>query len=177
MAIFIHRFIGALALDADAFEDIEHDRHANMQSILVVTAVCLAGGWAALSSGRAGIDSWVGGTIIALGAWLVWAGFIASIGTITIPAPETRSDLPELLRVLGFATAPGVFIALTALTPAAPAVTALVGFWMLCASVIAVRQALDYRHFARAIAVCTIGSILTAGLLALVGIALTRTVH
>jgi len=177
MALFFHRFFGALALDSDAFEDIEHDRHANMQSILVVIAVCLAGGWAAMGSGRAGVDDWVSGTIIALGAWLVWAGFIASIGTMTIPEPETHSELPELLRVLGFATAPGVFIALAALTPAAPVVTAIVGFWMLCASVIAVRQALDYRHFARAVVVCALGSILTAGLLALIGLAFTRTVH
>jgi hypothetical protein len=177
MALFLHRFIGALALDADAFEDIERDRHANMQSILVVIAVCLAAGWAALGSGRAGGDEWISGTIIALGAWLMWAGFVASIGTITIPEPQTRSNLPELLRVLGFATAPGVFIALAPLAPAAPLVISLVGVWMLCASVIAVRQALDYRHFARAVAVCVLGSILTAGLLGLIAIALTRTVH
>jgi hypothetical protein len=177
MAIFIHRFIGALALDSDAFEDIEHDRHANMQSMLVVIAVCLAGGWAAMMSGRIGVDGWVSGTIMALGAWLVWAGFIASIGTMTFPEPETRSELPELLRVLGFATAPGVFVALAALTPAGPLVIAIVSLWMLCASVIAVRQALDYRYFARAVAVCVLGSILTAGMLALIGIVLTRTVH
>jgi hypothetical protein len=177
MAIFIHRFIGALALDSDAFEDIEHDRRANLQSVLVVMVVCLAGGWAALGSGRAGVDAWVGGAIVALGAWLMWAGFIASIGTMTIPEPETRSELPELLRVLGFATAPGVFIALAALTTAAPLVTAMVGCWIMCASVIAVRQALDYRHFARAIAVCVLGAILTAGLLALINIVLATTVQ
>ena len=177
MTVFIHRFMGALALDRDAFEEIEADQHANMQSVLVVSAVCLAAGFAAMVSGRAGLGAWVSGVIISLGAWVVWAGFIASVGTITLREPQTRSNLPELLRVLGFATAPGVFVALAALAPAAPLGIGLVAIWVLAASVVAVRQALDYLDLRRALAVCVIASLVAASLVALVSVLLTRTVN
>lgn len=163
MTLFFRRFIGALALDAGAFEDIERDRHAAMQSVLVVTLVCLAGGLAAKALGLAGLSGFVTGTIVSLGAWLVWAAVMTTLGTMTVPEPQTRSDLPELLRVLGFASAPGVFIAFAALPSAAPLVLVIVMAWTTAATVIGVRQALDYRSTPRAIAVCVVSWLLSFG--------------
>ena len=60
-------------------------------------------------------------SVVSLGAWLVWAVSILALGTGPLPERQTRSDIPELLSVLGFASAPGVFIALAAMPPAAPA--------------------------------------------------------
>ena len=47
MTLFFRRFIGALMLDADAFEDIEAHRDADMQSVVVLLMACGAGGMAA----------------------------------------------------------------------------------------------------------------------------------
>ena len=46
--------MGVLVLDAGTFEEIEADRHAAMQSVVVVLLVCLAGGVAALGLGLTG---------------------------------------------------------------------------------------------------------------------------
>jgi hypothetical protein len=78
----------------------------------------------------------------------VWAATIATLGTTALAEPQTRSSLPELLRVLGFAAAPGVFIALAAMPAVAPIVLVVVAAWMIAAAVVAVRQALDYRSTA-----------------------------
>jgi hypothetical protein len=175
MARFFRRLIGALALDAGIYEDIEADRHATMQSVIVVAAVCVAGGiaWTGL-----GLDAgaFASGAIIALGTWLVWAAIIVTLGTTALAEPQTRSNVPQLLRVLGYAAAPGVFVVLAAMRSVAPWILVLVAAWMVAAAVMAVRQALDYRSTRRAIGVCVISLLITASMLAGFGVLFSRTV-
>jgi len=173
MTLFFHRFFGALVLDSVAFEDIERDTHAAMQSVMVVMAACLAAGIGTIGLGIVGISGFVTAVIIALGAWLVWAGIIVALGAYTLAEPETHTDVRELLRVLGFATAPGVFIAFAAMRSVAPIVVAIVMVWMIAAAVIAIRQALDYRHTARAAMVCVIAWLLSIGMLAAISAVFT----
>ena len=158
--------MGALALDAGAFEDIERDRRADMQSVLVVLSVSAAAGLAAIGLGLAGPAGFVAGAIVMLGAWVLWVAAIAAIGTVTLAEPQTRSDVHELLRVLGYAAAPGLFLALAVMRAAAPIVLAIVAVWMIAAAVLAVRQALDYRSTVRAAAVCVIAWLLSFGVFA-----------
>ena len=174
--LLFRRFVGALALSPAAFEDIEADRLAGMQAVLVVMAVCLAGGFGALGFGAIGPLGVVIGAVMMLGAWLVWVGIIATIGTVTLPEPQTRSNVRELLRVLGFAAAPGVFLAFAAMRAAAPIVIIVVAAWMIAAAVIGVRQALDYKHTRRAVAVCTIAWLLSFGMMAGVALIFSRPV-
>jgi hypothetical protein len=155
------RFLGALVLDAGAYENIEADRRSAMQSVVVVMAVCAAGGVGAIGFGLTGVAGFVTGVIVSLGAWLVWAVTIVAIGTGPLAEPQTRSDVPELLRVLGFSAAPGVFAAFAAIPPAASIVIVVVAAWMIASAVVAVRQALDYRTTTRAVAVCVAGAALS----------------
>jgi hypothetical protein len=175
MTLFFRRFIGVLVLDAGAFEDIEADRRAGMQSVLVVMAVCLAGGFGAMGFG-AGLNGVVVGAVVMLGAWLVWVGIIATVGTVTLPEPQTSTNVRELLRVLGYAAAPGMFLAFAAMRPAAPIIAVIVAAWMIAAAVIGVRQALDYKHTGRAIAVCTIAWLLSFGMIVGAALMLSRPV-
>lgn len=163
MIPFLKRFMGVLVLDSSTFEEIEADRHAAMQSVVVVLLVCLAGGFAALGLGLAGVAGFVVGAVVSLGAWLVWATMITAVGTVMLPEPKTRSNLREVLRVLGYAAAPGVFIAVAAMQSVATLVLTLVTVWMIAAAVIAVRQALDYRSTSRAVAVCVIAWLMSFG--------------
>ena len=176
MTLFFRRFVGALALSPGAFEDIEADRRSAMQSVIVVIAACLAGGVGAVGFGAVGVSGFITGGVMVLGAWLVWVGVIAAVGTITLAEPQTRSDAPELLRVLGFAAAPGVFLAFAAMRPAAPIIIILVALWMSAAAVIGVRQALDYRRTSRAVAVCALACLLSFGTMAAVALILSRPV-
>jgi len=163
MTLFFKRFIGVLVLDSSTFEEIEADRHAAMQSVTVVLLVCLAGGFAALGLGLAGVAGFATGTVISLGAWLVWAAAVTTVGTVVLPERKTKSDLTEVLRVLGFAAAPAVFIAFAAMKAVAAPMLVLVTIWTIAAAVLGVRQALDYRSTSRAIAVCVIALVLSFG--------------
>jgi hypothetical protein len=170
------RFLGALTLDPAAYENVEADRRSAMHSVIVVMAICVAGGVGAIGFGLVGITGFVTGAILSLGAWLVWAVTIIALGTGLLAEPQTKSDLPELLRVLGFAAAPGVFIAFAAMPAAAPIVLVIVAAWMIAAAVVAVRQALDYRSTARAVAVCVAGAALSFGAMSAVGLLFSQKV-
>jgi Yip1-like protein len=96
-------------------------------------------------------------TLAALLGWYVWAALAFAIGTRLLPGPQTHADVGELLRTIGFSSAPGV-LRILALFPQIAGLVFLVStLWMLIAMVIAVRQALDYTSTGRAIAVCAIG--------------------
>lgn len=176
MTQFFRRFVGALALDAGAFEDIEASPAADFQSLLVVIGVCVAGGVGALGLGASGATGVAVATFLVLSAWLVWVGLIATIGTAIMGEPQTHSDVHELLRVLGFAAAPGVFLAFAAMPAVAPLMIALVAVWMIAAAVLGIRQALDYRTTARAAAVCAVAFLVSAGALTMVALLLTANV-
>ncbi len=175
MPRFLMRFLGVLVLDPAAFEDIEADRRAAIQSAIVVATVCLSGGFAAAGLQMAGA-AFVSGALMALGAWLVWVVMIAALGPYALAEPQTKSDFPELLRVLGFAAAPGVFIALAAMRTVTPVVVVVVAIWMVAAAVLGLRQALDYRSTTRAAAVCVISWLLSFGVMAALATLFTRTV-
>ena len=147
-----------------------------MQSVIVVLAVTAAGGFAAMGVGLVGVAGFVTGAIMMLGGWLLWVSLIATIGTTALAEPQTRSSARELLRTMGFAAAPGVFLAFAAMRAVAPLVIAVVSIWMIAAAVVAVRQALDYRSTGRAIAVCALSWALSAGLLIAIGLLFARPV-
>ena len=176
MAIFLRRLIGALVLDPATYEEVESDRRAGMQAMIVVVLACVSGGFAAMGQGLVGPGGLVTGSIVALGAWLVWVSVITTVGTITLPEPQTRSNVRELLRTLSFATAPAVFLAFAAMPSAAPIVLTLVAVWMTAAAVMGVRQALDYRSTMRAVAVCGLGLLVAFGIMFAVWIVFSQDV-
>ena len=171
------RLLGVLVLDPAAFEDIESDRGAAMQSVILVVAVCLSGGFALAGLGAAGPAGFATGAVMVLGSWLVWVTVIAALGTHVMAEPQTRSDLPELLRVLGFAAAPGLFIGLAAMPAVMPLVVVVVAIWMVAAAVLGLRQALDYRGTTRAAAVCVISWLLSFGVMAALATLFTQPVN
>jgi hypothetical protein len=84
-----------------------------------------------------------------------------------MPEPQTRSDYGELLRTIGFASSPGILRILGIVPGLMGIVFVATGIWMLVATVIAVRQALDYHSTWRAVGVCLIGWLVQAIILSL----------
>ncbi len=173
---FVRRFMGALMLDRGTFENVEADRTAGGQAVLVVLLACVAGGLAAIGSTSMTLASFAIGAAITLSSWVVWALLINTIGTQLLAEPQTRSRPSELLRTMGFATAPGVLFAFGAMAVAAPFAIVVGSLWMIATTVLAVRQALDYRSLGRATLVCVVAGLLTFGIVALAGILLGRPV-
>jgi len=157
---FVDRMIRASKLDAHLYEEVEADKGAMGQAMGVVVLSSLAGGIGFMQV--AGPMGMVIGTIGSLLGWYVWAFLTYLIGTKLLPESQTRTDHGELLRTIGFSSAPGIIRILGIIPGIANFVNLVAGVWMLIAMVIAVRQALDYQSTYRAIGVCAIGWIVQA---------------
>ncbi|MEE8368134.1 MAG: YIP1 family protein [Thermoanaerobaculia bacterium] len=155
MATFTERMIGAAKLDVETYEEVEADTTATGQAMLVVVLSSVAAGIGAL--GSMGIVGLLIGTIAALVGWFIWAGLIFIIGTKILPEPQTEADMGQLLRTIGFASSPGILRLLGFIPVLGTALSFAVAIWMLVATVVATRQALDYKSTGRAVAVCAIG--------------------
>ena len=159
------RMIRAAKLDVQLYEEVEADQGAMAQAMTVVILSALAAGIGSANMGPLGM---VIGMIGALIGWYVWAFLTYFIGTKFLAGPQTRADHRELLRTIGFSSAPG-FIRVLGIIPGLRTLVFLVaGIWMLVAMVIAVRQALDYTSTGRAIGVCVIGWVVQALILTVV---------
>jgi len=160
---FIVRFIGVLALDASIFEEIEADGSAWLHALAVVIAAAAGARIAAFELGLDTVGSFLVAAVVALGGVVVWVTAVAALGAYAFARPQTHTNIPELLRTVGFAAAPGVFLSLAIIRPAAPVVVVIVLIWMTATTVMAVRQSLDYFETWRAVAVCVIGALLSLG--------------
>ncbi|MGH7428469.1 MAG: YIP1 family protein [Candidatus Methylomirabilaceae bacterium] len=151
----LKRMVRAAKLDSRLYEEVEADKGALGQATAVVFLASLAAGVGATATD--GIAGLLFGTVSSLAGWYVWAFLTYWIGTRFLPEPQTSADYGELLRTIGFSSAPGVI----RVVGVVPGLTMLIflaaSIWMLVAMVVAVRQALDYTGTLRSVAVCAIG--------------------
>ena len=156
------RIIGVFKLDANTFEEIEHDQGATGQAAIIVVIVALV---SAIGSGiGASLNPELGGTFLSnslvtfigtLIGWVLWSGITYLVGTSVFGG---EADMGEMLRVIGFAFAPQLLGII-------PFIGACIGgIWSLVAGFIAVRQGLDLTT-GKAIATILIGFIVYAALL------------
>ncbi|HNP28665.1 MAG TPA: hypothetical protein PKK23_06450 [Nitrospirales bacterium] len=164
MTPFVDRMIRAAKFDVHLYEEVEADKGAMGQAMGVVVLSSLAGGIGFMQ--EAGLMGVLIGTVGSLLGWYVWALMTYLIGTKLLPEPQTHADHGELLRTIGFSSAPGIVRVFGIIPGVSGFVNLLAGVWMLAAMIIAVRQALDYQSTYRAIGVCLIGWIIQAVLLA-----------
>ena len=184
---FLDRMIRASKLDVSLYEEVEADQSTviikpliiidtvfstNLSSKFKIVAnktTLQAAGVVVLSSLAAGIgaislgaSNFLMAPLISLVSWYIWAYLIYLIGAKLFPEPTTKSDHGELLRTIGFSSAPGL-IRVFGFTPELMSITFIgAGIWMLIAMIVAVRQALDYQSTWRAIGVVVIGFLVQA---------------
>jgi Yip1-like protein len=172
MNVLADRMIRAARLDVDLYEEVEADTRTMGQATTVVVLASLAVGLA-----RFATDGLEGIVVITLGAllgWYVWAFLTYFIGTRFLPEPQTKADLGELLRTIGFASSPGLIRIAGLIQPLQGVLFFVASLWMLVATVVAVRQALDYSSTWRALGVCIIGWLVQGAVLALLLAALAE---
>jgi hypothetical protein len=153
--VLIQRMIRAARLEPALYEEVEHDGTATMQALFVVLLSSVAAGIGNLGLG--GVNGLFGGLVASVVGWVVWSGVIYVLGTKVLPETATEADLGQLLRTLGFASSPGLIRVLGSIPVLGWLVSLVAFFWMLAATVVAVRQALDYTSTARAVLVCVLG--------------------
>lgn len=134
----IDRVIGVFKLDADTFEQIENDQSATTQAALVVLIVALLGAIGGLIGAMVGsgniVMAFIGPILNTFLGWFLWSAVVYFVGTSFFGG---KADLSEMLRVVGFAYAPGVLSII-------PCIGWILGLlWTLAAMVVAIRQGLD----------------------------------
>jgi len=160
MQNYLDRIVRAAKLDINLYEEVEADKGAMGQAIGVVVLSSIAAGIGSI--GTIGLKGVIIGAITALIAWYVWAYMTYFIGAKILPEPQTKADHGELLRTIGFSSAPGLIRVLAIIPGISGIIFAIASIWMLIAMVIAVRQALDYQSTLRAVGVCIIGWVIQA---------------
>ena len=160
----IGRMVRAAKLNVDLYEEVEADRSATGQAFLVVLIFSIS---SAIGLGIYGMIEngpiyllWglLGGVVSNVVAWGLFSFLTYVVGTKLFPGPETSADWGELLRTLGFSTAPGALLVVAFIPLLGGLVALAVWVWMIIAAVIAVRQALDFTT-GRALATCAVGLI------------------
>jgi hypothetical protein len=151
MASFQDRVLGAIRLNPQTFEEVEHDQTATTQAGLVVLAAAVSAGIATRS-----VSMLLGGVVLGLIGWVIVSFLILVIGTRLLPGRNTEADLGQLLRVVGFAQAIGLFSILAIIPYLGDIIRIVVNVWILVAFVIGIRQALDYDDTLRAVIVCVL---------------------
>ena len=150
MGNFFNRIFRAIKIDIDLYEEVEKDKKATLQAAAVVVLASLAAG---VGSIHLGASNFLLAPLLSLLSWYVWAYIIYFIGVKLFPEKNTVSDHGELLRTIGFSSAPGI-IRVFGVTPDLMAVTFIgSAFWMLACMVVAVKSALDYKSLWRAFGV------------------------
>ncbi len=161
---FKERIIRAVRLDESLYEEVEADTGAMQQAMTVVILSSLAAGLGLI--GKVGISGMLMGAISALASWFVWAYLTFLIGTKLLPEPQTKADVSELMRTIGFSSSPGLIRVLAIIPGLSQIVILVASIWMLLAMIIAVKQALDYQSKLRALAVCLIGWVIQTAIIA-----------
>lgn len=140
------RMLRAARLESELYEEVERDLSATSQALTVVVIVAIASGignaLGQILAGRPGaaVTGFIGGIAIAVLSWAIWSGLAYIIGTRLFGGVATYG---ECLRTIGFANSPGVLNVLSFIPVLGGIVAFVVGIWMLVATIVAMRQALD----------------------------------
>src|SRR5260221_5629967 len=97
MAPLTHRLIGAAALDAGTYEEVEADRAATTQAFAVVLASSLASGIGATGFGGRPAGAVLTMSMAALLGWAGWALLVFQIGGPLLPQPPSGGGVSSLL--------------------------------------------------------------------------------
>ena len=149
----IDRMLGAARLSADTYEEVEKDRGATGQALIVVILVTIASVVGAILGG-AEVDvvrALVIGIIRGVASWALWALFTWLIGATILRTEDTEADWGQLARGTGFAQTPGLLNVISFIPGVGILISLLTFVWTFAGMVVAVRQSLDYTSTMRAI--------------------------
>jgi hypothetical protein len=146
----IDRIMRAIRLDWTVFREIAEDQNAMTEAAIIVLVVTFLSGVGTFI-GSLIADVGFGGALLAFfGTWLIsgvligwigWAILTFFVGTTFF---QGRSDIPEMMRVLGYANAPNL-LGIFGFIPCVGWLISLAGAILaLIAGVIAVREAMEF---------------------------------
>ena len=138
----IDRILRAIRLDPNVYREIAEDENALTEAAIIVIVVTFlsALGTAIASEGFLGplLINWLMSVVV---GWIGWAVLTYFVGANLFGG---RSSVPEMLRVLGYATAPRL-LGILGFIPCLGWLASLIGAILaLIAGVIAVRESMEF---------------------------------
>lgn len=157
----LDRMIGAARLSVETFEEVEHDRSATIQALVVVIVVAAISGIGSflISDEVTLLDSVIFGAVRGVVAWAIWALVTWIVGATILKTTDTEADWGQLARVTGFAQTPGLLNILIFIPWVGWAIGLAAFLWQFAAMLVGIRQALDYTSTWRAFFVILISFI------------------
>ena len=148
----VKRMFGALFLRSATYEDVEHDKSAIYQAIIIVVLVSVATVVGELLVGEETVVWWaiLRGVIRGVASWAAWALCAWAVGEIAFDVVDTDADWGQLARTTGFAQFPGILNILVFVSTVGTFIYYAAYAWTFACMVVAVRQSLDYASTKRA---------------------------
>ena len=163
MRLYLNRFFRAARLDAALYQEVVANPVLLNQAWITVLIYCMAASWGSFGGvGAVGTNIAMVSTLI---GWYVWAFFTYFTATRFFREKQTeidRMDRKTVIRAMGFASAPGALRILGGIPGLGIVVLVVATIWMIVASTIAVKQALNFESTYRAAAACIFGWIINA---------------
>lgn len=138
----VDRILRAIRLDFTVFREIAEDQSAlNEAAIIVAVVTFFSAIGSAVGSGGFVVSFLVNWIVAILVGWLGWAALTWLVGTKMF---KGDADIPEMMRVLGYASAPRI-LGIFGVIPCLGWIAALAGgILALIAGVLAIREAMDF---------------------------------
>jgi hypothetical protein len=146
--------MGSAALSVRSYEEVEADRSANWQAVVVVILSSLGAAVGVRVVSPFDVTILL---IVAATTWVSWVLLTLLIGTQFLPGNQTKADFGQIFRTTGFSSSPGILRVFGFLPYVGGLIFTAATLWMLVSFVVAIRQALDYTSTSRAFLVCVLG--------------------
>ena len=163
MRLYFNRFFRAARLDVSLYQEVLAEPLLLNQAWITVLLYAMLASWG--SFGRAGAVGSNIGMISALIGWYLWAFSSYFIATRFLgggSAENQRADRKAVIRVMGFACAPGAIRLLGMIPGLGIVILVISSIWMIVAATIAIKVALNFESTAQAAGACIIGWIIGA---------------
>lgn len=148
-------------LNTRTYSEIARDPNALPEAAIVVAAVAVSAGLGGVINGASGL---LGGVILSLLGWVISSALIYFIGTRITGTPTTTGTVESILRTLGYASTPNIFMFLGFIWIIGPLVLFALSIWTLITTVLGIRAALNL----------SLGRAILTGFLAMVASAIVR---
>ena len=142
----INRVLRAALLDREFYKEVEHDPTLNQEALLVVIIVSVFSGISAFISSLmiqqfgAAVLGLITSSVLGVASYYLWAYVTHYLGTKMF---QGEAESGELLRVLGYASAPRLLSLFSFIPCVGPLLGLAGGIWALVAGFIGAQEALD----------------------------------
>lgn len=142
----------AIVLDQSLYEEVVADPSVQGQSVWVVAIYAMTTAFGSLSMiGAAAVNI---GLITTILTWYIWAFSVFYFGTRFLGPMLDGADRKTIMRVVAFASAPGVIRLLGVIPKATMIVLALSSVWILIAAVMGLKKVFTQTTTAKITVIC-----------------------